>query len=74
MDGDEPQNPLEVLDIITNERTRLKAELGTLQFVTDLSPVTRATNALANAVKGANGNIVYIREDEKLIHPSIQFT
>lgn len=64
MDGDEPQNPLAVRDIITNERTRLKAELGTLQFVTDLSPVTRATNALENAVKGANANIVFIRDDE----------
>jgi len=70
MDGGEPVNPLEVRDIITNERTRLKAELGTLQFVTDLSPITRATNALANAVKGANGNIVYIREDETESDPS----
>lgn len=70
MDGSEPQNPLAVRDIITNERTRLKAELGTLQFVTDLSPITRATNALANAVKGANGNIVYIREDETETDPS----
>lgn len=70
MDGSTPQNPLAVRDIITNERTRLKAELGTLQFVTDLSPITRATNALANAVKGANGNIVYIREDETETDPS----
>lgn len=70
MDGSEPQNPLAVRDIITNERTRLKAELGTLQFVTDLSPITRATNALANAVKGANANIVYIREDETETDPS----
>jgi hypothetical protein len=70
MDGSTPQNPLAVRDIITNERTRLKAELGTLQFVTDLSPVTRATNALTNAVKGANGNIVYIREDETETDPS----
>ena len=59
-----PNNPLAVGDIITNKRTRLRAELGTLQFVTDLSPITRATNSLANAVKGANGNIVYIRQDE----------
>jgi len=59
-----PESPLQVRDIITNERTRLRAELGTLQFVTDLSPTTRATNSLANAVKGANANIAYIREDE----------
>lgn len=64
MSDDEPQNPLAVRDIITNERTRLKAELGTLQFVTDLSPVTRASNSLTNAVKGANANIVFIRDDE----------
>lgn len=70
MDGGEPVNPLYVRDIITNERTRLKAELGTLQFVTDLSPITRATNALTNAVKGANANIVYIREDETQTDPS----
>lgn len=70
MDGSTPQNPLEVRDVITNERTRLKAELGTLQFVTDLSPITRATNALANAVKGANANIVYIRKDETETDPS----
>jgi hypothetical protein len=70
MDGVTPQNPLQVRDIITNERTRLKAELGTLQFVTDLSPITRATNALRNAVQGANGNIVYIREDESETDPS----
>jgi hypothetical protein len=70
MDGATPQNPLAVRDTITNERTRLKAELGTLQFVTDLSPITRATNALTNAVQGANGNIVYIREDETETDPS----
>ena len=66
----EPVNPLLVRDIITNERTRLRAELGTLQFVTDLSPITRATNALSNSVKGANANIVYIREDETVADPS----
>jgi len=59
-----PDYPLVARDIITNERTRLNAELGNLQFVTDLSPITRETNALANAVKGANGNVVYIRNDE----------
>jgi len=60
------EKTLFVRDIITNARTKLKAELGTLQFVTDLSPITRRTNSLANAVKGANGNIVYIREDETI--------
>ena len=70
MDGNAPVNELNVRDIITNERTRLKAELGTLQFVTNLSPVGRASEALVNAVKGANGNVVYIREDETETDPS----
>lgn len=64
MDGNEPVNPLKVRDIITNERTRLNAELGSLEFVTELSPTQRRVDALSNAVKGANANIVYIREDE----------
>lgn len=68
-DGD-PVNPLLARDIITNERTRLRAELGTLQFVTDLSPIRRASASLENAVKGANANIVYIREDETVTDPS----
>jgi hypothetical protein len=70
MDGSTPQNPLAVRGIITNERTRLKAELGTLQFVTNMSPTGRANEALANAVKGANANIVYIRDDETQTDPS----
>lgn len=72
MDGDTPVNPLQVRDIITNERNRLRAELGQLEFVTELSPVARATNALQNAVKGANANIVYVRDDETLSDPSFQ--
>lgn len=70
MDGSTPQNPLAVRDIITNERNRLRAELGTLEFVTELSPTVRATNALANAVEAANANIVYIRDDETQSDPS----
>jgi len=70
MDGSTPVNPLEVRDIITNERNRLRAELGTLEFVTELSPIKRANQALANAVQGANGNVVYIRDDETETDPS----
>jgi hypothetical protein len=70
MENDLPVTSLSVGDTITNERTRLKAELGTLQFVTDLSPNSRLNNAMANAVKGANGNIVYIRKDETESDPS----
>lgn len=70
MDGNEPVNPLEIRDTITNERNRLKAELGTLEFVTELNPTRRLNESLANAVKGANGNVVYIREDETETDPS----
>ena len=64
MDGAVPINPLSSDDIITNERNRLAAELGTLEFVTTLGSVQRKTESLKNAVQGANANIVYIREDE----------
>jgi len=70
MDGSTPQNPLQIRDIITNERNRLRAETGALEFVTELSPVARVNASLANAVKGANGNVVYIREDETESDPS----
>jgi hypothetical protein len=70
MNGNVPQNPLQIRDTVTNERNRLRAELGTLEFVTDLSPVSRTNNALANAVKSANGNVVYIRKDETQSDPS----
>lgn len=70
MSGSTPQNPLVVNDVITNERNRLKAELGTLEFVTELSAVARATNSMANALQGANAQIVYIRDDETVSDPS----
>jgi len=51
MSGNDPVNPLLVKDIITNERNRLKAELGTLEFVTELNPTQRTTasNALRSS-------------------------
>jgi len=64
MDGNAPVNPLVTNDIITNERNRLAAELGTLEFVTTLGSVQRKADSLSNAVQGANAHIVYIREDE----------
>ncbi len=70
MDGSTPQNPLAVGDILTNERNRLRAELGTLEFVTELGATARQNAALANAVKAANGDVVYIREDETESDPS----
>ena len=70
MDGATPVNALAVRDIITNERNRLRAETGALEFVTELSPTARESASLANAVKAANANIVYIRNDETLADPS----
>ena len=70
MDGNNPVNELDVRDTITNERVRLRAELGELEFVTELSPTQRRFDSLANAVKGANSNVVYIRKDETESDPS----
>jgi len=64
MDGATPINPLSAGDTITNERNRLAAELGTLEFVTTLGAIQRKNESLQNAVQGANAHIVYIREDE----------
>jgi hypothetical protein len=70
MDGSTPVNALEVNDTITNERNRLRAELGELEFVTELGPTAREAAALTNAVKAANANVVYIRDDETESDPS----
>jgi hypothetical protein len=64
MANNTPSNPLFVRETITNERLRLRAELGKLEFVTELNPIIRKEQSLNNAVRGANANIVYIREDE----------
>ena len=63
-DASNPVNPLFADEIITNERNRLSAELGTLEFVTELGVVQRKAKAMTNAVQGANAQIVYIRDDE----------
>jgi len=70
MDGNDPVNSLQVRDIITNERMRLQAEQGTLEFITELSPVQRRTDSLQKAVQGANAQVVFIREDETQSDPS----
>jgi len=61
---DVPVNPLVVGQTITNLRNKVRAQLGTLEFVTSLGIADRNNNAMANAVKAANANIVYIRDDE----------
>ncbi len=70
MVGSTPQNQLQVGDVLTNERNRLRAELGTLEFVTDTNEDVRRGKALQNAVQGANAQVVYIREDETIVDPS----
>jgi len=59
-----PVDSFEVRDIVTNQRNVLRATLGQLEFVTELSPIERTRQAVTNAVKGANGNIVFLRKDE----------
>jgi len=70
MDGTTPINAFSVGDTITNERNRLRAELGELEFVTELGSAARKASSLANAVKGANANIVFLRDDEIESDPS----
>ena len=61
---------LQAKDIITNERNRLSAELGTLEFVTELGRQQRKAKAMQNAVQGANAEVVYIRDDETQSDPT----
>lgn len=61
---------LQAKDIITNERNRLSAELGTLEFVTQLGRQQRKAKAMQNAVQGANAEVVYIRDDETQSDPT----
>jgi hypothetical protein len=51
-------------DIITTNNQLTRAITGQLEFVTDLSSTDRRTNALKNAVLAANGDVVYVRDDE----------
>jgi hypothetical protein len=74
MNNNVPVTPLQVGDIITNERNRLRAELGRLEFITELSLIKRRNESLQNAVLGANGNVVYIRNDETETDPSFFIT
>lgn len=70
MDGITPENPIAVGDILTNERNRLRAELGELEFVTELNEIARLNASMTNAVQGANAEVVYIRNDETQADPS----
>jgi hypothetical protein len=70
MDGSTPINALVPRDIITNKRNLLRARSGALEFITELSPTQRNTDALKKALHAANANIVYIRDDETVSDPS----
>ena len=70
MDGSTPINALAPRDIITNKRNLLRARSGALEFITELSPTQRNTDALKKALHAANANIVYIRDDETVSDPS----
>jgi hypothetical protein len=70
MDAGEPTNPLAVRNIITNKRVLERGKTGELEFVTATNSIERNNQALSNAVKAANANIVYIRDDESSTDPS----
>ena len=59
-----PQNQFQIDDEITNERMRLNAENGTIGFITELNASARANQSVAQASNGANGTIVFIKDDE----------
>lgn len=62
-DGDVILNPLNIGDTITNLAMLRRAESGDLEFVTELSASVRKDEALAKAVQGANGHVVYTHRD-----------
>jgi len=65
MNGADPVSELQVRDVIINERNRLRAEQGVLEFVTVLGAEQRkGTYALQSSLQAANAQIVFIREDE----------
>lgn len=70
MNNDEPVNAIQVGDIITNERNRLRAEIGQLEFVTELSPAARLSSSLRNAVRSANANVVFVENTPEEVDPS----
>ena len=59
-----PQNQFTVNDEITNERLRLRAEAGNIGFITELNGSARRNASVAQASTGANGTIVFIKDDE----------
>jgi hypothetical protein len=64
MDGDDPINPFNVNDVVTTLRLKDLAAAGGLGFITELGPSARQTASLQNALLGANGTIIYIRDAE----------
>lgn len=62
--NDVPQNQFAINDEITNERLRLRAEAGNIGYITELNADARRTASVAQASTGANGTIVFIKDDE----------
>lgn len=73
MNDNDPVNPLQEGDTITNERLRFRAEQGTLEFITDLNESDRKVNALAQAFKAANANVVLVEDDPTETDTSFYF-
>jgi hypothetical protein len=59
-----PSVTFSVGDILTTNFALARAKSGELEFVTDLGQTGRNTNGMVNAKKAANGDIVYLRDDE----------
>jgi len=64
MSGDTPVNEIVAGDVLSNERMRLLAENGGLEFITELNPNKRAVQAANNAVLGANADVVFTKRAE----------
>jgi hypothetical protein len=65
----DPTVSFSVGDTISTNNQLTRAISGALEFVTDLEAGTRRSNALKNAVKAANGDIVTIEDDSTEASP-----
>jgi hypothetical protein len=65
----DPTVSFSVGDTISTNNQLTRAISGALEFVTDLEALTRRSNALKNAVKAANGDIVTIEDDSTEASP-----
>ena len=58
-----PKTAVQVGDILTNERNRLRSEIGEMEFVTELNPTQRGLDSMKFARKGANCHVIHVEDD-----------